>query len=254
MLLIPAIDLKDGHCVRLKQGVINDSTHFADDPTEPAQRWLQAGARRLHIVDLNGAFAGEPKNETAVRAIADVVKGKIPIQLGGGIRDLKTIDRYLSCGITDIIIGTAAIKNPEFLKQACAEFKGRVMIGLDAKEGKIAIDGWQTITTIDAIDFVKDLQALACKAIIYTDISRDGMLNGINVKSTLKMAESTSIPIVASGGLSYMADIEAFCQPNKTRIAGIICGTAIYSGQIDFAKAQQQCDAICRDVNLAQQL
>jgi len=244
MLLIPAIDLKDGLCVRLVQGDMNQSTTFSDQPEAMAQRWLDAGARRLHLVDLNGAFAGQPKNLNAVKAILKVVDGRIPVQLGGGIRDLDTIERYLDLGIHYMIIGTAAIKNPGFLQDACSAFGGHIIVGLDAKDSKVAIDGWSKLTGQDVIPTAKRFEDWGVESIIYTDIGRDGMLSGINIEATVKLSQAVRIPIIASGGLAGMADIEALCAVQDEGIEGVICGRAIYSGDLDFAAAQERADAL----------
>ena len=244
MLLIPAIDLKDGHCVRLKQGEMNDSTIFSEDPAAMARRWLDAGARRLHLVDLNGAFAGKPVNEAAIRAIIKEVGDEIPVQLGGGIRDLDTIERYLDGGLSYIIIGTAAVKSPGFLKDACSAFGGHIIVGLDAKDGKVATDGWSKLTGHEVIDLAKKFEDYGIEGVIYTDIGRDGMLSGINIEATVKLAQALTIPVFASGGLSNMADIEALCGVEREGVEGVICGRAIYTGDLDFAAAQAHADEL----------
>jgi phosphoribosylformimino-5-aminoimidazole carboxamide ribotide isomerase len=244
MLLIPAIDLKDGHCVRLKQGDLNDATVFSEDPAAMARHWVEQGARRLHLVDLNGAVAGRPKNESAVKAIIDAVGGSIPVQLGGGIRDLDTIERYLDDGIAYVIIGTAAVKNPGFLHDACGAFPGQIIVGLDARDGKVATDGWSKLTGHEVIDLAKKFEGYGIEAIIYTDIGRDGMMSGINIEATLKLAQSVSVPVIASGGLSKMADIESLLSIEDEGVEGVICGRAIYSGDLDFKLAQEKADDI----------
>lgn len=244
MLLIPAIDLKDGHCVRLIQGDMDQSTTFGEDPAAIAARWLDAGARRLHLVDLNGAFAGQPKNLSAIKAILKEVNGDIPVQLGGGIRDLDTIERYMDLGIEYVIIGTAAVKNPGFVQDACSAFPGHVIVGLDAKDGKVAIDGWSKLTGQDVIETAKRFEGWGVESIIYTDIGRDGMLSGINIDATVKLAQALKIPVIASGGLSNMADIEALCAVEEEGVEGVICGRAIYSGDLDFASAQEHADEL----------
>ena len=244
MLLIPAIDLKDGQCVRLVQGDMNQSTTFSDQPEAMATRWLDAGARRLHLVDLNGAFAGKPKNLAAVKAILQAVDGRIPVQLGGGIRDLDTIEQYLDLGIHYMIIGTAAIKNPGFLADACAAFPGQIIVGLDAKDGKAATAGWSKLTGHEVGDLAKKYEDLGVDSIIYTDIGRDGMLSGINIEATVKLAKASSIPVIASGGLSNMQDIENLCAVEDEGVTGVICGRAIYSGDLDFAAAQAKADSL----------
>jgi len=244
MLLIPAIDLKDGKCVRLKQGDINDSTHFGDDPAAIARRWVAAGARRLHLVDLNGAFAGKPINEAAIKAILAEVGDEIPVQLGGGIRDLDTIERYLDDGLSFIIIGTAAVKSPGFLKDACSAFGGHIIVGLDAKDGKVATDGWSKLTEHEVVDLAKKFEDYGVEGVIYTDIGRDGMLSGINIDATVKLAQSLTIPVIASGGLSNLADVEKLCAVESEGIEGVICGRAIYNGDLDFAEAQRRADEL----------
>jgi phosphoribosylformimino-5-aminoimidazole carboxamide ribotide isomerase len=242
MLLIPAIDLKDGHCVRLRQGVMNDSTTFGENPAAMARRWVDAGARRLHLVDLNGAFAGKPVNEAAIKSILAEVGDEIPVQLGGGIRDLDTIERYLDDGLSFIIVGTAAVKSPGFLKDACSAFGGHILVGLDAKEGKVATDGWSKLTGHEVVDLAKKFEDYGVEGVIYTDIGRDGMLSGINIEATVKLAQALSIPVIASGGLSNIADVERLCAVEDQGIEGVICGRAIYNGDLDFAAAQKRAD------------
>lgn len=244
MLLIPAIDLKDGHCVRLKQGDMDQSTTFGEDPAVMARAWVAKGARRLHLVDLNGAFAGHPRNEMAIRKILREVGNEVDVQLGGGIRDLDTIERYLDAGLRYVIIGTAAVKNPGFLQDACTAFGGHIIVGLDARDGKVATDGWSKLTRHDVVDLGKKFEDYGVESIIYTDIGRDGMLSGINVESTVKLAQALTIPVIASGGLSNMADIEALCAVEDEGIEGVICGRAIYSGELDFAAAQARADEL----------
>jgi len=244
MLLIPAIDLKDGHCVRLEQGDMSVSTSFGDDPAAMARRWLDAGARRLHLVDLNGAFAGKPVNEAAVKAIIKEVGGRIPIQLGGGIRDLDTIERYLDDGLSYIIIGTAAVKSPGFLKDACTAFGGHIIVGLDAKDGKVATDGWSKLTGHEVVDLGLKFQDYGVEGVIYTDIGRDGMLTGINIDATVKLAQALTIPVFASGGLAGIADIEKLCAVEDEGVEGVICGRSIYTGALDFAQAQSRADEL----------
>jgi phosphoribosylformimino-5-aminoimidazole carboxamide ribotide isomerase len=244
MLLIPAIDLKDGKCVRLKQGDMDDSTTFGDNPAAMARRWLDAGARRLHLVDLNGAFAGKPINEGAVKAILKEVGDSIPVQLGGGIRDLDTIERYLDDGISYVIIGTAAVKNPGFLRDACTAFGGHIIVGLDAKDGKVATDGWSKLTGHEVVDLAKKFEDYGVEGVIYTDIGRDGMLSGINIEATVKLAQALTIPVIASGGLSNIADIERLCAVQIEGVDGVICGRSIYTGDLDFSSAQRRADEL----------
>ena len=244
MLLIPAIDLKDGHCVRLKQGDMDQSTTFGEDPAAMARKWRDAGARRLHLVDLNGAFAGKPKNYAAIKAILKEVGSEIPVQLGGGIRDLDTIEKYIDGGLRYVIIGTAAVKNPGFLKDACSAFGGHIIVGLDAKDGKVATDGWSKLTGHEVVDLAKKFEDWGVESIIYTDIGRDGMLSGINIEATVKLAQALTIPVIASGGLGSMRDIEQLCAVEEEGVEGVICGRAIYSGDLDFAAAQARADEL----------
>src|SRR5471032_2809432 len=258
MLLIPAIDLKDGHCVRLKQGDMDQATVFSDDPGEMARHWLAQGARRLHLVDLNGAFAGKPKNEPAVKAIIKAVREfalangveEIPVQLGGGIRDLDTIERYLDDGLSYIIIGTAAVKNPGFLQDACSAFPGQIIVGLDAKDGKVATDGWSKLSGHEVIDLAQKFEDYGCESIIYTDIGRDGMLGGVNIEATVKLAQAVKIPVIASGGLHKLGDVEALCAVQDEGIEGVICGRSIYEGTLDLASAQLRADELSGDLLL----
>ncbi len=244
MLIIPAIDLKDGHCVRLKQGLMEESTVFSEDPGAMAQHWLDAGARRLHLVDLNGAFAGKPVNEPAIKAIVDTVGTEIPIQLGGGIRDLETIERYLDDGVQSVILGTAAVRNPGFLHEACDAFPGQIIVGLDAKDGKVAVEGWSKLTGHDVIDIAQKYEDYGVSAIIYTDIGRDGMLNGVNIEATVALASSLTIPVIASGGITNLDDVKNLCAVENEGIMGAISGRAIYEGTLDFAKAQALADEL----------
>ena len=244
MILIPAIDLKDGHCVRLKQGDMDQATTFGEDPAAMARNWLDKGARRLHLVDLNGAFAGKPQNFAAIKAILREVGEDIPVQLGGGIRDLDTIEKYIDNGLQYVIIGTAAVKNPGFLKDACTAFGGHIIVGLDAKNGKVATDGWSKLTGHEVVDLAKKFEDWGVESIIYTDIGRDGMLSGINIDATVKLAQALTIPVIASGGLSNMVDIEQLCAVEEEGVEGVICGRAIYSGDLDFAAAQARADEL----------
>ncbi len=244
MLIIPAIDLKDGQCVRLKQGIMEDATVFSGEPGKMAEQWLDQGARRLHLVDLNGAFAGKPKNEGVVREIIEAIDDRIPIQLGGGIRDLETIERYLDVGITYIIVGTAAVKIPGFLHDACNAFPGHIMVGLDAKDGKVAVDGWSKVTGHDVIDLAKKFEDYGVEAVIYTDIGRDGMLNGVNVEATVNLAKALMIPVIASGGITNIDDISALCGIEAEGVMGAITGRAIYEGSLNFQEAQLLADKL----------
>jgi phosphoribosylformimino-5-aminoimidazole carboxamide ribotide isomerase len=244
MLLIPAIDLKDGHCVRLQQGDMARATTFSEDPAAMARHWVTKGARRLHLVDLNGAFAGKPQNYAAVKAILKEVGDEIPVQLGGGIRDLDTIEKYIDGGLRYVIIGTAAVKNPGFLQDACTAFGGHVIVGLDAKDGKVATDGWSKLTGHEVVDLARKFEDWGVEAIVYTDIGRDGMLTGINIDATVKLAKALHIPVIASGGLSSIADIEKLCGVEDEGIEGVICGRAIYSGELDFIAAQAKADEL----------
>ena len=244
MLLIPAIDLQDGRCVRLRQGDLNDSTIFSESPADMAEQWLDQGARRLHLVDLNGAVAGKPKNEAAIKAIVAAVAADIPVQIGGGIRDLDTIERYLDNGISYVIIGTAAVKDPGFLRDACSAFPGNIIVGLDARDGKVATDGWSKLTRHDVQDLARKFEDYGVESIIYTDIGRDGMLSGVNIEATVRLAQSVSIPIIASGGVTDLRDIEALCAVASEGVEGAILGRSIYEGTLDFAAAQERADEL----------
>jgi phosphoribosylformimino-5-aminoimidazole carboxamide ribotide isomerase len=243
MLLIPAIDLKDGACVRLRQGRMEDDTVFSDNPVEMAGRWVDVGGRRLHLVDLNGAFAGEPVNGGVIREIASEYPD-VPIQVGGGIRDEATIGAYLSAGVSYCIIGTQAVKEPEFVTRACRAFPGHIIVGLDAKDGMVAIDGWATITEHNVEDLAKRFEDDGVSAIVYTDIGRDGMLTGPNVEATAALANAISIPIVASGGITTIDDIRDLCDAPTDNIIGAITGRAIYEGTLDFEEGQRLADEL----------
>ncbi|WP_105102395.1 1-(5-phosphoribosyl)-5-[(5-phosphoribosylamino)methylideneamino]imidazole-4-carboxamide isomerase [Microbulbifer pacificus] len=244
MIVIPAIDLKDGECVRLRQGEMEDATVFSDDPVATAEHWLSQGAKRLHIVDLNGAFAGNPVNDYAVNAIVRQFP-KFPIQIGGGIRDLKTIERYIDAGVTWAIIGTAAVKNPKLVKEACREFEGHIIVGLDAKDGLVATEGWAEVSDVQATELAKQFQDCGVSAIVYTDIARDGMMQGVNIEATMDLARAVQIPIIASGGVSCIEDIEKLLQAgdDSTAIFGAITGRAIYEDKLDLRAAQELCDS-----------
>ena len=242
MLLIPAIDLKDGQCVRLRQGMMDDDTVFSDDPVAMAGKWVEAGCRRLHLVDLNGAFAGEPVNASVIHKIAEAYP-EVPIQVGGGIRDEKTIEAYLDAGVSYVIIGTKAVTHPHFISDVCAGFPGHIIVGLDAKDGKVATEGWSKLSKHDVIDMAQRFEADGVEAIIYTDISRDGMMQGVNVEATVKLAQAVNIPVIASGGITNMDDIKALNAVEDEGIMGAITGRAIYEGTLDFAAAQAWVDS-----------
>ena len=244
MLLIPAIDLKDGKCVRLRQGRMEDETVFGDDPVEVAQRWVDAGARRLHMVDLNGAFQGKPVNATVIRAVAEAFPD-LPIQVGGGIRDEETVQAYLDAGVQYVIIGTKAVSAPHFVNDLCVEFPGHIIVGLDAKDGKVAIEGWSKLSHHSVIDMAQRFEQDGVEAIVFTDIGRDGMMTGVNVDSTVALAQAIHIPVIASGGITNMDDIRALCAVSDEGIMGAITGRAIYEGSLDLAAAQQLADELC---------
>ena len=241
MLIIPAIDLKDGACVRLRQGLMDDSTVFSDDPVATARRWVDAGCRRLHLVDLNGAFAGEPVNGEVVTAIAAAFP-QLPVQIGGGIRNLETIEHYVKAGVSFVIIGTRAVKDPAFVAEACRAFPGKVIVGLDARDGMVATDGWAEVSQIHAHDLARQFESDGVSSIVYTDIARDGMMQGVNVEATLEMARASSIPVIASGGITNIDDIRALRAVADQGICGAITGRAIYEGTLDVALAQRLCD------------
>lgn len=244
MLIIPAIDLKDGHCVRLRQGLMEDATVFSEDPGAMARHWVDQGGKRLHLVDLNGAFAGKPVNEGAIKAIVEAVGNDIPIQLGGGIRDLDTIERYLDNGISYVIVGTAAVKNPGFLHEACYAFPGQIMVGLDAKDGKVAVDGWSKLTGHDVIDLAKKFEDYGVESVVYTDIGRDGMLTGVNIEATVALARALTIPVIASGGVTNLDDVRRLVEVEHEGVIGAITGRAIYEGTLNFAEAQALADEL----------
>lgn len=241
MLVIPAIDLKDGACVRLKQGDMDESTVYGDDPVAMAGRWVDAGARRLHLVDLNGAFEGTPVNGEAVTAIAKAYPG-LPIQIGGGIRSMDTIEHYLAAGVNYVIIGTKAVKQPEFVTEACKLFGGHIIVGLDARDGMVATDGWAEVSSVEATELARRFEQDGVEAIVYTDIARDGMMQGVNVEATLAMAQCSSIPVIASGGVTNMEDIRVLKSVADWGVLGAITGRAIYEGSLDLAEAQRFCD------------
>lgn len=236
MLLIPAIDLKGGKCVRLRQGRMEDDTVFSDDPVAMAIHWVNAGAERLHLVDLDGAFAGQPVNADIIHDIVQALPD-IDIQVGGGIRDGDTIQAYLDAGVRYVIIGTKAINTPHFVADACLEFPGHIILGLDAREGKIAVDGWSKLSRHNLIDIAQLFEKEGIEAIIYTDIQRDGMMDGVNIEATSGLANAISVPVIASGGVSSLADIEALRHHEQEGIAGAIIGRALYEGRIQLTEA-----------------
>ncbi|MCP5420774.1 MAG: 1-(5-phosphoribosyl)-5-[(5-phosphoribosylamino)methylideneamino]imidazole-4-carboxamide isomerase [Gammaproteobacteria bacterium] len=242
MLLIPAIDLKDGKCVRLRQGRMDDVTVFSDDPVAMAGRWQEAGARRLHLVDLNGAFAGRPVNAPVIQRIADAYPD-LSIQVGGGIRDEETVEAYLDAGVQFVIIGTQAVKESHFVQDLCLEYPGHIIVGLDARDGKVAVNGWSKLSKHHVIDLAKTFERNGAEAIIYTDIGRDGMMQGVNIDATVELARSISIPVIASGGISSMDDLHALCAVEGEGIMGAIIGRALYEGTIDLATALQSIGA-----------
>jgi phosphoribosylformimino-5-aminoimidazole carboxamide ribotide isomerase len=244
MLIIPAIDLKDGHCVRLRQGEMDQATVFSDDPAAMARHWMAQGARRLHLVDLNGAVAGKPVNEPAVKAILQAVGDDVPVQLGGGIRDLDTIERYLDDGISYVIIGTAAVKTPGFLHDACYAFPGHIMVGLDCREGKVAVEGWSKMTGHDVLDLALKFQDYGVEAIIHTDIGRDGMMNGVNIEATVALAKALTVPVIASGGVTDLEDVRRLCAAEPEGVTGASAGRSLYEGRLDFAAAQKLADEL----------
>ena len=238
MLLIPAIDLKEGKCVRLRQGRMEDDTVFSDDPVAVAAQWVEQGAQRIHLVDLDGAFAGKPKNADVIHAIVEAFPD-VPVQIGGGIRDEDTIQAYLNAGVQYVIIGTKAVTEPHFVSNVALEFPGHIIIGLDAKDGKVAIDGWSKLSKHDVIDLAQKFEADGVEAIIYTDISRDGMMKGVNVEATAKLARAIHIPVIASGGITNIDDIHALGKVAEDGIMGAITGRAIYEGTLNFAEAEK---------------
>ncbi|MDR9498915.1 MAG: 1-(5-phosphoribosyl)-5-[(5-phosphoribosylamino)methylideneamino]imidazole-4-carboxamide isomerase [Hydrogenovibrio sp.] len=247
MLLIPAIDLKDGQCVRLRQGDMNDATVFSGDIVAMGQKWTEQGARRLHMVDLNGAFAGKPVNASAVYQVREAYPD-LPIQIGGGIRDLATIEAYLDAGVSYCIIGTQAVHDPDFVRQACERFPGHIIVGLDAKDGKVAINGWAEITDHHVETLGKRFENDGVEAIVYTDIGRDGMMQGVNIEATQKLAQALNIPIIASGGITNLDDIRALAQIESDGVTAAITGRAIYEGTLDFGQGQTLSDQLSQQL------
>ncbi len=245
LLLIPAIDLKDGKCVRLRQGKMDDVTVFSEDPVATAKRWVDAGARRLHVVDLNGARSGKPVNAKVIQAIIEAFPN-LPVQVGGGIRDEESIQAYLDMGARYVILGTKAVNAPHFVSDVCTEFPGHIIVGLDAKDGKVAIDGWSKLSGHDIVDLAEKFQDDGVEAIVYTDIGRDGMMSGVNIEATVRLANAISIPVIASGGITNLDDIRRLCEVADNGIAGAITGRAIYEGTLDFAAAQKLADELSK--------
>lgn len=243
MLVIPAIDLKDGQCVRLRQGRMEDDTVYSSDPVTMAGKWVDAGAKRLHLVDLNGAFAGKPENGGIIRQISNAFPN-VPIQVGGGIREKDTVQAYLDAGVSYAIIGTKAVQSPEFIAELCTAFPGHIIVGLDAKQGKVATHGWANVTAHNVIDMATLFEQDGVEAIIYTDINRDGMQTGVNIESTVALAEAINIPVIASGGITNLDDIRSLCAVESAGIVGAITGRAIYEGSLDFSAAQKLADKL----------
>lgn len=241
MLIIPAIDIKDGKCVRLSQGRMDQATIYSDDPVSMAGKWVRAGARRLHIVDLDGAVKGRPSNADIIHAIAEACPD-VPLQVGGGIRDEDSIQAYLDVGVSYVIIGTRAVTTPHFVSDVCLEFPGHIIVGLDAKDGKLATNGWSKLSHHDAIDMAQRFEEDGVAAIIFTDIGRDGMLNSVNIEATVRLCRAITIPVIASGGITNLADIRRLCEVKEEGIYGAITGRAIYENTLDFAAAQRLAD------------
>lgn len=248
MLLIPAIDIKDGKCVRLRQGRMDDATVFADDPLEAATRWVTAGAKRLHIIDLDGASAGKPVNRDVVERITETYPD-VPVQIGGGIRDEDTVQAYLDLGVQYVILGTRAVNEPHFVSDLCAAFPGRIVVGLDAKDGKLMVNGWSKLAKHDVVDLAQRFENDGVEAIIYTDISRDGMLTGVNIEATKALAESIRIPVIAAGGITNLDDIRRLCEIAYAGVFGAVTGRAIYEGTLDFSEAQKLVDQVNLGLN-----
>jgi phosphoribosylformimino-5-aminoimidazole carboxamide ribotide isomerase len=246
MLLIPAIDIKQGRCVRLRQGRMDEETVYSEKPLEMAERWIKSGARRLHIVDLDGAVGGKPYNAEIIHEIAAAFP-EVPVQVGGGIRDEDTIQTYLDAGVSHVIVGTRAVTTPHFVSDVCLEFPSHIIVGLDAKNGRLATNGWSKLSHHDVIDMAKRFEDEGVAAIIFTDIGRDGMLNSINIKATVDLCREVTVPVIASGGITNLDDIRSLCAAAPDGIAGAITGRAIYEGTLDFAAAQKLADQLCPD-------
>jgi phosphoribosylformimino-5-aminoimidazole carboxamide ribotide isomerase len=240
LLIIPAIDLKGGRCVRLKQGRMSDETVFSNVPEEMAIRWHECGARRLHIVDLDGAVKGRPVNTEVIKRIVQAVP--IPVELGGGIRDMAVLDAYIELGLDYVILGTVACKDPEFVRRACRAYPGQIILGIDAKDGLVAVEAWTEATRQEPKDLARQFGDAGLSAIIYTDISRDGMRTGCNVAATRDLARSTHIPVIASGGISGLADVLEIVPLKKDGVMGIITGRALYDGSLDLSEAISACE------------
>jgi len=242
MILIPAIDLKQGQCVRLRQGNMDDSTVFSDDPVSMAGKWADQGAKRLHLVDLDGAFEGEPVNADVIESITEAYPD-LPIQIGGGIRNIDTVEAYLAAGVEYVIIGTQAVRNPEFVTELCSEFPGHVIVGIDAKDGMVAVQGWAESSDQSAGHLAQRFEDQGVSAIVYTDISRDGMMQGVNVEATAALAQSISVPVIASGGVTNIDDIKNLNKVKDSGIEGVIIGRALYERSISLPEAQAYMDS-----------
>ena len=241
MLIIPAIDLKNGKCVRLKQGNMDKETIFSDDPVEVVKRWRDEGARRLHVVDLDGATKGKPINHEVIKRMVLCCED-MPIQVGGGIRDEEAIQSYLDIGISFVILGTKAVTSPHFVSDACLEFPNHIIVGLDVRDGKVATDGWSKLSKHDALDIAQGFESDGVNSIIFTDIGRDGMMSGVNVEATAKFASELTVPVIASGGVSSLEDIKSLCAVSQTGVTGVVVGRAIYEEKISLAEAQSIAD------------
>lgn len=247
MLLIPAIDIQDGRCVRLRQGRMDDVTVFSDDPVAMARRWADAGARRLHVVDLDGAVQGFPVNLAVIQAIIEAVP-EVPVQVGGGIRDEDAIEEYVGSGVRYVILGSKAAAAPHFVADVCVEFPGHIIVGLDGRDGKVATDGWSKLSQHDVIDLAQHFERDGVESIIFTDIGRDGMLSGVNIEATVELARAVSIPIIASGGITSLDDVRALSAVAAEGIVGAITGRAIYEGTLDFEAGQKLADELVNDL------